>query len=62
MSESHELRRQAKAAFEEMKAAEMAMDDMDLLTESPLLKKAMEAAKRWRDLEDLIEQTETRPS
>lgn len=50
-----ELQKSAKQAFEEMKAAELAMDDMDYLTESPLYKKGMDAAKRWHELEAQID-------
>ena len=54
----NELRRRAKQAFEAMKAAELKMDDMDILTESPLYRRAMEAAAEWHRLEDQIERAQ----
>lgn len=41
---------QLRTAFEEMKHAEMDLDDMDYLTDSPKLQKAMRAAERFREL------------
>ena len=55
MENQAELRRLAREAFEEMKAAELAMNDMDIMLETPLFKKAMAAAERWHRLEDEIE-------
>lgn len=55
MADIPELQRQAQAAFEEMKAAELRMDDMDIVTESSLFRKAMAAAERWHTLCDQIE-------
>lgn len=53
-----ELHKEARSAFEEMKAAEMKMDDIDILTESPLFQKAMAAAKKWHAAENEIESIE----
>ncbi|HEV7523020.1 MAG TPA: hypothetical protein VGP89_18100 [Candidatus Angelobacter sp.] len=53
-----ELHKEARSAFDEMKAAEMKMDDIDILTESPLFQKAMAAAKKWHAAEDEIESIE----
>lgn len=45
-------------AFNEMRDTEMALDDMDYLTESPKLKVAMDAAERFRNLLDAHEQAQ----
>ena len=41
-------------ALEEMRLAEMELDDMDYIEESPRYKKAMEAAKKFHDACDLV--------
>ena len=46
------LRGQANAAFERMRAAELLMDDMDIVEETALFGEAMDAAREWRRLED----------
>jgi hypothetical protein len=51
MENQAELRRLAREAFEEMKTAELAMDDLDIILETPLFKKAMAACERWHRLE-----------
>ena len=44
------MRSDTKAAFEQMKKDEMALDDMDYLTDSPKIKKAMASAEQFRTL------------